>query len=244
MFIAEINSTNDYLRQHTDVDVVRTDYQTAGRGQKGNGWESERGKNLLFSVRVTGVKIAANQQWLLAMTVAVAVYRAVKNLLTEKSQLTIKWPNDLYYGDKKLAGILIENTLQGSLIRDSIAGVGLNLNQTHWISDAPNPISMKEITGEDYSAEDVMQMILGELDILQKSLASIKQEYMSVLYRRAGWWWWEEREVSLEPTMNGVKSQASFEARIADITEEGELILENRNKQYNKYHFKQIKYIL
>ena len=244
MFIETINSTNDYLKQHPDETVVRTAFQTAGRGQQGNGWESERGQNLLFSTRLK-TSLPADEQWSITMLVAVALYKTLHaKLSTLNAKLSIKWPNDLYWGDKKLAGILIEHTLSGGRIADSIVGIGLNLNQTMWRSDAPNPVSLKQITGEEYDAEPMMQAFLNELADLAANASNLKQEYMSALYRREGWFWWEEREVSTAPTMNGQRTEQSFEARIADITEYGELVLQTRDNQLRTYHFKQIKYIL
>ena len=244
MFIETINSTNDYLKQHPEETVVRTAFQTAGRGQQGNGWESEKGQNLLFSTRLTtGLK--ADEQWRINMQVAVALYKTLNaKLYPLNSKLSIKWPNDLYWGDKKLAGILIEHTLRGGRIADTIVGIGLNLNQPEWHSDAPNPISLKQITGAEYDPEQIMQAFLSELTTIQADTSHLKQEYMSALYRREGWFWWEEREVSTTPTMNGQRTEQSFEARISDITEQGELVLQTRDNQLRTYHFKQIKYIL
>lgn len=242
MFIAETNSTNDYLHGHQDVDIVRTDYQCAGRGQLGNSWESERGKNLLFSMRWRNVPLLATQQWQWNMLVALALYRTIYAL--QPSGLSVKWPNDLYYQDRKLAGILIENTLCGNRLQESVVGIGLNLNQTEWKSDAPNPVSLKQITGNDYDAGSVMQQLVNHLSELVAATDDCKNEYMSVLYRRDGWHYWEEREVDLTPTMNAQRSNQSFEAKISDITDCGELVLEKRNGEKKTYHFKQIKYII
>lgn len=243
MFIAEINSTNDYLHHHLEVDYVRTDYQTAGRGQAGNGWESERGQNLLCSVRLKNLNLAAQHQWPINQVVAVALHKAVASYLPSAAKLTIKWPNDLYYGDRKLAGILIENTLCGNQIIDSIVGIGLNLHQTQWYSDAPNPISLTQITGQKYDAQAVLQTFLDELSSVEWG-PTLNDLYRARLYRCRGWYWWEEREVSTAPTMNGIRSSQSFEAEVADLTEQGELVLRTRDNELKTYHFKQIKYIL
>lgn len=240
MFIAEINSTNDYLRLHPDVPLVRTDFQTAGRGQRGNGWESERGKNLLFSIRLSEMHFRADEQWKINMLVATALWETIQAELSSDA-LTIKWPNDIYYADRKLAGILVENTLCGGVVSDSIAGIGLNVNQTEWHSDATNPVSLKQITGKEYEAEKIMRSFVNRL---HQDLSVVREKYMSHLYRREGYWWWEEREVSLAPTMNGQYSEHSFEARIADITALGELVLQTKQNERKIYHFKQIKYIL
>ncbi|MBQ0153978.1 MAG: biotin--[acetyl-CoA-carboxylase] ligase [Bacteroidales bacterium] len=245
MYIATVNSTNDYLRLHPDIVTLRTDFQTSGRGQAGNHWESEQGQNLLFSTRLKEIGLAATDQWFINMLVAVALYETLNTKLsTLNSTLTIKWPNDLYYGDKKLAGVLIENTLLGTHIADSIIGIGLNLNQTEWHSDAPNPVSLKQITGEDYDPDEIMNMFLTTLAQLMPNMNRIRSDYMQHLYRREGFYWWEEREVSTMPTMNGTRTEQSFEAQIVDITPQGELVLQTRNQEIKTYHFKQIKYIL
>lgn len=245
MYIATVNSTNDYLRLHPDVVTLRTDFQTSGRGQAGNHWESEQGQNLLFSTRLKEIGLAATDQWFINMLVAVALYETLNaKLSTLNSTLTIKWPNDLYYGDKKLAGVLIENTLLGTRIADSIIGIGLNLNQTEWHSDAPNPISLKQITGEDYDPDEIMNIFLTTLAQLMPNMNRIRSDYMQHLYRREGFYWWEEREVSTMPTMNGQRTEQSFEAQIVDITSQGELVLQTHNQDIKTYHFKQIKYIL
>lgn len=242
MYIATVNSTNDYLRLHPDVVTLRTDYQTAGHGQAGNGWESEPGKNLLFSTRLKDLGLDAGEQWLINILVSVALYKTLTH--SSKTTLTIKWPNDLYYGDQKLAGVLIENTLLGNRIADSIIGIGLNLNQTEWHSDAPNPVSLKQITGMDYDPDEVMKTFLTTLTELVPEMRRLRSTYMQYLYRREGFYWWEEREVSTMPTMNGTRTEQSFEAQIMDITPQGELVLQTRNQDIKTYHFKQIKYIL
>lgn len=245
MYIATVNSTNDYLRLHPDIVTLRTDFQTAGRGQAGNHWESEPGQNLLFSTRLKEIGLAATDQWFINMLVAVALYETLNaKLSTLNSTLTIKWPNDIYYGDRKLAGVLIENRLLGNRIVDSIIGIGLNLNQTEWHSDAPNPISLKQITGEDYDPDEIMNIFLTTLAQLMPNMNRIRSDYMQHLYRREGFYWWEEREVSTMPTMNGTRTDQSFEAQIVDITPQGELVLQTRKQDIKTYHFKQIKYIL
>ena len=153
MFIAETDSTNTLLRQHfldrEDLFTLYTDFQTAGRGQQGNGWESEKGKNLLFSTLLRDWQIPLERLFLLNQAVSLALYQAVLPTLPDDLQpyLTIKWPNDLYFKDRKLAGILIENLWQANRLHRSIAGIGLNVNQTRFLSSAPNPISLCQITG-------------------------------------------------------------------------------------------------
>lgn len=208
-------------------------YQTAGRGQTGNGWESEEGQNLLCSILLPPRK----NLFELNMVVAAAVQR----LLGE--DFTIKWPNDVYYGDKKIAGILVENAIIGNEIKYSIAGIGLNVNQTEWKSDAPNPVSLKQITGEEYNIDELMQRLYAEV---QKALdEDIWAYYKAHLYRREGYWPFVEREVNLAPTMNAdTTMQGQFMACIKDILPTGEIVLEDSNGQERKYHFKQLRYVI
>ena len=126
--------------------VVVADYQTAGRGCGTNRWESERGKNLLFSVMLHPENVPANRQFQISRAISLAIVDALGEWVGD---LSIKWPNDIYWRNGKLAGILIENSLQGSMIRDSIIGVGLNVNQRAFHSDAPNPVSMYQLTGQE-----------------------------------------------------------------------------------------------
>lgn len=250
MYIKQTYSTSTLLReQYSDAlphfYTIRTDYQTAGRGQAGNSWESEAGKNLLFSTILRYDGIHAASQWRLSMLVAVALWDTLANYLP-KERLAIKWPNDIYFGDKKLVGILIENNLSGQYVGYSIVGIGVNVNQIEWLSNAPNPISMKEITGEDYDVEKLMN---GWMDSMKswelRSTEEIKKAYLQHLYRREGWHMYVEREVSTAPTaiaQQGV--EGAFLAHFIGITEQGELMLRTENNEEKIYHFKQIRFVL
>jgi len=244
MYIAQTNSTNTYLKQHPEVEDVYAGFQSSGRGQAGNGWESEPGKNVLLSVRLHPMTVLASNQWQVCMAVSVALWQTVKAYLDDSSKLTIKWPNDLYYGDQKLAGVLIEHTLNGDFISESVVGIGLNVNQMQWNESVPNPISMKQITGKEYRIDNLATQLIVNLHNIDITSADYVNLYMQHLYRRNGWWWWEEREVSVAPTMNGERSEKSFEATIKGINQQGELILLTQMGEEKTYHFKQIKYIL
>ena len=132
MYLRETRSTNlvlkEMLREYELPEgfVLRTDFQSAGKGQPGNSWEAEKGKNLLFSVLLYPHHIAITEQFILSQLVSVAILRTLNSFCTGFS---IKWPNDIYFGDKKIAGILIENSLQGTKLNTSIVGIGLNVNQ-------------------------------------------------------------------------------------------------------------------
>ena len=250
MYIKQTYSTSTLLREQYTEDLphlytIRTDFQTAGRGQAGNSWESEEGKNLLFSALLRYNNIRATEQWRLSMLVAVALWEVLANYLPQE-QLSIKWPNDIYFGDKKLVGILIENSLSGQYVGYSIAGIGLNINQTEWLSNAPNPISMKQITGQEYDAETLMnEWIHAIANWETQSTETIQTAYLQHLYRREGWHTYVEREVSVAPTaiaQSGI--EGAFLATFAGITPQGELILRTTNNEEKTYHFKQIRFVL
>ena len=236
MYIKRTNSTNTLLRElvakGNPPEYIYAGYQTAGRGQTGNGWESEEGKNLLCSILLPARKN------LFELNIIVSV--AVQRLLGEA--FTIKWPNDIYWQDKKVAGILIENAIIGNEVRYSIAGIGLNVNQTAWHSDAPNPVSLAQITGHEYELDDLMQQLFAEV---QKALTEdLWAYYKAHLYRKDGFWPFVEREVSTAPTTNAKANANAFLAHIEDVLPTGEIVLRDKNNQQRIYHFKQIRYVL
>ena len=257
MFIDETHSTSSLLRETYDDSLphlftIRTDFQTAGRGQAGNSWESEKGKNLLFSTLLRYPEVEAANQWRLSMLVAVAVREAITSILSplasRLSPITSKWPNDIYYNDQKLVGILIENTLSGRHIAYTIAGVGVNVNQTQWLSNAPNPVSMRQITGEEYDVEHLLNAFLEAIQRWETaSTEQLREEYIKHLYRRTGWHRYLEREVSVAPTNIQLSAQAAdgvFLAQWVDITPQGEWALRLKSGEEKRYHFKQIRFVL
>ena len=252
MYISETHSTSSLLRELYNENLphlytIRTDFQTAGRGQAGNSWESEKGKNLLFSSLLRYPEIDAADQWRISMLVAVAARQAIVEVMRRKGEsLKIKWPNDIYYEDKKLVGILIENTLAGRKIAYTIAGVGINVNQTEWRSSAPNPLSLKQITGMEYDCNALLQSILAAIQKWETyTTDEIAQEYIHHLYRREGWHQYVEREVNITPTaIANEGEQAAFEAQWVGITNQGEYILRMADHSEKTYHFKQIRFIV
>lgn len=226
MYISSTNSTNTLLKEliakGQEPQFIYTGYQTAGRGQTGNSWESEKDKNLLCSILLPPDK----NLYFLNIAVGVAILRVIGE------DFTIKWPNDIYYGDKKLAGILIENAIIGTEIRYSIGGIGLNVNQTEFHSDAPNPVSLKQITGKEYDIERLMNQLFEAVHtVLNEPEQEVWSYYKSHLYRREGFWPFEDK--------NGF-----FEARILDILPTGEIVLLDQQGNQRTYHFKQVRYIL
>ena len=226
MYIKSTDSTNTLLKhlaaEGNPPEFIYAGYQTAGRGQTGNSWESEANKNLLCSILLPPNK----NLHFLNIAVGVAMLRVIGD------DFTIKWPNDIYYGNKKAAGILVENAIIGNEIRYSIAGIGLNVNQTTFVSDAPNPISLKQIRGQEYDIEWLMNQLLEAVhSVLNESEQEVWSYYKSHLYRREGFWPYEDKK-------------GRFEAVIQDVLPTGEIVLRDINGQIRQYEFKQIKYIL
>ena len=192
-----LESTNQYLQNllNEGIDIVDnivvTDFQTSGKGQGKNVWESEDGKNLLFSIALDMSFLKAENQFLLTQMISVTIINVLKKYLPEES-LSIKWPNDIYFNDKKIAGILIKNEIRGMMMGTSIIGIGLNVNQTSFNEDLPNPISMKMITGNDYDLEDLLSAIIGQLTTVnsQQQIFSFQLSvfsYTNKLYRYNQW---------------------------------------------------------
>ena len=246
MYIKQTNSTNTWLKEHPNCDVVWTSWQTAGRGQAGNSWESEAGKNVLFSMRLSKPQVAVDKQFALTMTVSLAVQKVVHELLPNEN-VTIKWPNDIYVGDKKICGILIESRIKEKTVEEAIVGVGLNVNQTEWHNGAPNPTSVKLVKNVETDIEQVSKdlelSLRDSLSLLEKA-EELKKQYLAALYRFGQKALYAEREVSLMPSkiLTGNQTDA-FEAVIVDVTEQGELLLKIGDGT-KKYHFKEIQFIL
>lgn len=208
--------------------VVVTDYQTAGRGCGTNTWESERGKNLLFSMLIHPTDIAANEQFRITEIVSVALCQTLQAYINNKVE--IKWPNDIYVDDKKICGILIENRLQGNTIKDCIIGVGLNVNQTEFKSDAPNPVSIRQLTGKETDLEELLQAFLRAFDVTYHSKTTCF-DYKSMLYRRGKYANYEDKT-------------SCFAATLTDVLPDGRLLLVDKDGQERLYAFKEVQFVI
>ena len=244
MYISSTYSTNTLLKEllakgewPKGERFLYTAFQTAGRGQAGNGWESEEGKNLLCSILLPPRK----DLFYLNVLVSVAVHK-----LIGIAGLTIKWPNDIYWQDKKIAGILIENAILGNEVKYSIAGIGLNVNQTTFLSSAPNPVSLKQISGKETDIDALMQALMAQIEALEAmDEAQVWAYYRDHLYRREGFWPFVEREVSTAPTMNADrKTEGFFLAKIENVRTNGEIELRDQSGNLRIYHFKQVRYVI
>ena len=238
----ETDSTNRYLTQYcnehpaetSDFTTVVADFQTAGKGQRGNSWESEKGKNLMFSIAMFPTFIEAKNQFVLSEIVSLAVK---EELDTCTDDISIKWPNDIYWNEKKICGILIEHELEGRCLSRSIAGIGLNINQEVFRSNAPNPVSLRQITGHEHDRTTLLQGILTRL---HRYYTQLQQEgnsntvdmcYHQSLFRREGYHPYQDND-------------GRFMARLLRVEPDGRLVLEDEGGRERSYLFKQVQHIL
>ena len=205
--------------------VVWADFQTAGRGQGSNRWESERGKNLLFSMLLHPYGVRAHRQFRISMAISLAICKALGQHI---GHLSIKWPNDIYWRDGKIGGILIENTLQGNSVKDCIIGIGLNVNQRVFRGDAPNPVSLWQISEQETDCEQLLHDIL---EAFQDYLGKYnKDEYLSMLYRRKGFHPYSDKD-------------GPFMAELVDVEDSGHLLLRDDDGKERRYAFKEVTFI-
>ena len=188
--------------------TVITDFQTAGRGQRGHQWEAAPAENLLLSVVWQPTFLAAAQQFALSQAVALGVHDWAAALLGPDAQLKLKWPNDLYYGEQKLGGILIENTLNGPKIQHSIVGVGLNVNQQRFA--VPTATSLGRLTGRAYAREALAARLLECLEqrylqLRAGQVGQLRQAYLRALYRYQQTHWFEVDGQRLSGQIVGVE---------------------------------------
>ena len=209
--------------------VVRTDFQTAGKGQTGNTWESAKGKNLLFSTVLYPSQIAIEEQFIVSQLVSVAIKQTLDKYA---DGFSIKWPNDIYWNDKKIAGILIENSLQAGKIKWMIIGVGLNVNQEVFESNAPNPISLKQITGKRQARKVILNEICKKIELLYTKFdyLAIRTAYIESLYRKNGFYPFRA-------------DSETFEARISQIHPDGQMELETQSGEIRGFYFKEVEYV-
>ena len=213
--------------------VVYTDFQTAGKGQSGNSWESDKGKNLLISIILYPESVLPEDQFILSMAISIGINDFLDHYIQGSK---IKWPNDIYYKNDKIAGILIENTIMGEQISSCVAGIGLNANQEKFSGIIPNPISLGLITGENYNLNLCLKQLLEALDKRYKQLlygdrALLRSDYISRLYRFMEWHSYK-------------KAENIFTGRICDVLPSGVLSIENKNGRFEEFSFKEIEYII
>jgi len=232
------DSTNNYAKQQirenglSEGTVFLAHEQTAGRGQQKNVWESEPGENLLFSIVLYPGFLEIRRQFMLSKVVTLGIYKALNKYV---DSLRIKWPNDIYAGDQKLGGILIENSVMSGLLKSAIVGIGLNVNQTVFYSDAPNPVSLQLLTNQHYNCEIILSEILSEINWYYSLLhdgqeEEIDQEFITVLYRLN-----EKHFYKAEDEI--------FEGKIIGVNEVGQLQIRKNDGEVLEFHFKEVEFL-
>lgn len=235
--LPETDSTNSYLDRiapGSDHGTVVVAYsQTAGRGQRGNSWESAPGKNITMSLLLRPANIVASNQFIISQAVSVAIVKVLRRHLSS-GRVSVKWPNDIYVDDRKICGILIENTLSGKSIDYSIIGMGINVNQQEFLSDAPNPVSMYQLTRLEYDIKKLVREFTDEILLtfagvdevsagqceIPESHLDITKEYASMQWRNDGYYPYHDniRDVDM---MGAIESVAPT-GHITLVTLEGD----------------------
>jgi len=239
IFYENLSSTNSVaalLLKDKEIEegtVVYTDFQTAGRGQTGNRWESEPGKNLLFSVILYPSSIDPEDQFLLSMAVSLGICDFIDRYIPGSK---IKWPNDIYFKDGKISGILIENSIMGENIESTVAGIGLNINQEMFAGHILNPVSLRLITGREYDRVICLKQLLTDLDVRYKQLLygdreTLTSEYIARLYRFKEWCTYRSGDII-------------FTGRILNVTSSGRLQIGKKKGKVMEFSFKEIDFIL
>ncbi len=236
------HSTNDFLQQllqegkPENGHLVYTGYQTNGRGQRGNSWEAIAGENILMSILLKPIFLKAASQFQLNMAISLGILAGIKEQLAETENilaesLKIKWPNDIYFGNKKLGGILIENSILGNNLSTSIIGIGLNINQINF--DIENAISLATVLKQKFDTEKVIKIIAEKIEkyyLLLKNEYCLENEYLASLFR-------------LNEFHNFRKRGLIFTGKITGIDTFGRLIIEVENA-IQVFDFKEVEFVI
>jgi BirA family biotin operon repressor/biotin-[acetyl-CoA-carboxylase] ligase len=234
--VSATDSTNVFLRELHRRNIffenlcLVAQNQTKGRGQRGAGWDSEPGKNLTFSLLLQGLQLPAQQHFKLNAAVSLALVAVLAELQIEN--LSVKWPNDILSGNCKIAGILVENVLKNGNIKDSVVGIGLNVNQENF-SGLPKAASLKSITGKDFDLEVLLKKLSTEIeskvfDYKNRKIEEVLEKYHQHLFRMG--------KVSDFELSSGEKIQGE----IIGVSEEGKLLVDTE-KGKKEFLLKEVK---
>jgi BirA family biotin operon repressor/biotin-[acetyl-CoA-carboxylase] ligase len=238
--LAETGSTNLSAIEMLSKDrpdegtVIMTDHQTKGKGTDNNSWESEKGKNLTFSL-ILYPAFFADQQFILNKAISLGIYDFLDAELPDQ-KVSIKWPNDIYIGDEKVCGILIQNSVMGNKLDYVVAGIGLNVNQTIFTSDAPNPVSMKIATGMEYNLDDILQKLLQSIfnryaQVKPETSGIIENNYQKALYRLNEW-------------HDYLVKGSRVTAKITGTNDYGQLQLETKTQKMVVCDLKEVRFVI
>ena len=236
----ELASTNQYAVEQlaktkpSEGTVVTTDYQSAGRGQIGSSWQAEPGQNIHLSVLFYPHWLAARRQFSFSQAMALAVADTIS--LCTNQQAQVKWPNDVYMGDRKLAGILIQNSLQGGHMQWSVVGIGINVNQRNFSSDLRNPSSLSLVTGESFALADVQQSLYAHLEQrylqLKRGDVQLQADYLKQLYR-----------INEKADYRDVVSDTLFKGQIEGVSDQGKLLIRDEDGTLRSFGLKEVHFL-
>lgn len=241
--LKKVSSTNSYLAERLsekdifEGTVVIAEEQEQGRGQRGTNWQSEPGKNLTLSILLKPNFLKADEQFALSKIISLAVLDFVFLLVPHPSSLvpSIKWPNDIYISNKKVAGILVENSVSGNSMSHSIIGTGINVNQEKFSSKIPNPTSLKLETKKDFDLGKCLEQLCSCIEKryleLRNHSKEIDSSYLKSLYHFNEW-------------ANYNYKGEKLKAKITGVTKIGKLILEKESKEILECDFKEVEFIL
>jgi BirA family biotin operon repressor/biotin-[acetyl-CoA-carboxylase] ligase len=238
--IKQVDSTNSFLKNLLsnskpvpEGTVIMAEEQYAGRGQQQNTWHSEPGKNLTFSLLLKPHFLSVGDQFDLNRAASLGVYDALQPILGD--QLKIKWPNDIYYGDRKLGGMLIENTIQGGQLKDSVIGIGLNINQENFPPGASNATSVKQILQKDYDLTLLLSEICKYIEVYYLKLKAGQIDFVRNAYLSRLYWL---NEVKRFESNDGV-----FNGSVKNVLPNGLLVIEDTNGRQLEFNLKELKFL-
>jgi BirA family biotin operon repressor/biotin-[acetyl-CoA-carboxylase] ligase len=233
-----VDSTNNYamalvregMAKHGMACVAKE--QTAGKGQRGKSWQMQAGKSIAMSLILKTDKLRTDQQFYLSMLVALAANDFLKKYA--RKETAIKWPNDLYWRDRKAGGILIETVFNGAMWKWAVVGIGININQTRFHKSLPNPVSLFQITNNEYDvielAEELYEMVMKRVaTIAETPVEKIKREYNRHLYK-------------LNETVKLKKANAVFKTTIKGVSLQGQL--QTTDTMDRQFDFGEVEWVL
>ena len=235
-----LSSTNAYATElltktaPSEGTVISAAFQEAGRGQIGSSWLASPGQNLLLSIILYPRWLEARQQFSLSQAVALAVADTITEQCGEAAQ--VKWPNDVYLGDKKLAGILIQNSLSGRFLQSSVVGIGLNVNEIDFPTDLPKASSMRLSAGQEYNLAAVQQLLFQRIEQrylqLKSRIPHLRADYLRQLYRYQEWHPFQDMSTGQE-----------FQGQIIGVQENGKLAIQKADQSVQYFDLKEVHFL-
>ncbi len=236
VYLPTCHSTNEYASQLLTEErplegtLIITPEQTAGKGQRGNRWEAEAGKNLTFSLILLPHFLPVHHQFYLNIITALAVRDTVAHFL--QTSVKVKWPNDIYLNDKKIAGILIQNSLRKNTLNTSVVGIGLNVNQQFFTDK--KAVSMSNFAHASFSLEQVLDLLLEKteayyLKLRDGHMETLRQTYLSHLFRIR-----EEHDF--------IAQEIPFRGTISGLDDSGRLLISTPEGE-RAFNFKEVEFV-